>query len=119
MYKVADFIIYSPSDLCRFMSSPFASWMERYSIENTHHGFERDETDAMMGLLQDKGEAHEAALLDTFRKQGKDIAVIDGESVEEKRSKTLAAMASGVEIIFQACFKVMLILIKWMIFLVL
>jgi len=103
MYKVSDYLIYSPSDLCRFMSSPFASWMERYSIENPDHGFERDETDAMLGLLQDKGEAHEAGLLEEFRNQGRDIAVIEGRSVEEKRLNTLAAMASGAEIIFQAC----------------
>lgn len=103
MYRAADSIVYSPSDLCRFMSSPFASWMERYSIETPDHDFKRDETDAMLGLLQDKGEAHEAALLDEFRKQDKVIAEIDGDSVDEKRVNTLAAMESGAEIIFQAC----------------
>jgi len=103
MYKSSGLIVYSPSDLCRFMSSPFASWMERYSIELPEHDYVRDETDAMLGLLQDKGEAHEAGLLKEFQTQGKDIAVIDGSSVEEKRANTSAAMASGAEVIFQAC----------------
>ena len=103
MYKVSEQFVYSPSDLCRFMSSPFASWVERYSIEVPDHNYVRDETDAMLGLLQDKGEAHEAGLLDEFRSQGRDIAVIDGESVEEKRRNTLVAMEAGAEIIFQAC----------------
>jgi len=73
------------------MSSPFAPWMERYSIENPEHGIERDETDAMLGLLEE------------FRNQGKSIAIIEGESVDEKRANALAAMEDGVEIIFQAC----------------
>ena len=85
------------------MSSPFASWMERYSIENSEHGFDRDERDSMLTLLQDKGEAHEAGLLKEFKLQGKDMVVIDGASVDEKRANTLAAMASGAEVVFQAC----------------
>jgi len=103
MYLIDETIVYSPSDLCRFMSSPFASWMERYSIEAPDHNYVRDETDAMLALLQDKGETHEAGLLDEFIKQGRDIAVIEGKSVEEKRRNTLAAMEAGAEIIFQAC----------------
>jgi len=77
--------------------------MERYSIENSEHGFDRDERDSMLTLLQDKGEAHEAGLLKEFKLQGKDMAVIDGASVDEKRANTLAAMASGAEVVFQAC----------------
>lgn len=34
MYKQAEKIIYSPSDLTLFMESPFASWMERLTL---HH----------------------------------------------------------------------------------
>lgn len=103
MYYSENIIVYSPSDLCRFMSSPFASWMERYSIEIPEHGFERDEDDSMLRLLQDKGEAHEAGLLKEFQLQGKNIAVIDGATVKKKRANTLTAMASGAEVIFQAC----------------
>lgn len=27
-------IVYSPSDLVRYVASPFASWMDRYHLEN-------------------------------------------------------------------------------------
>jgi hypothetical protein len=33
-------LIYSPADICRFMTSPFASWMERYAIDQPHVPYE-------------------------------------------------------------------------------
>ena len=27
-------LVFSPSDLIRYLASPFASWMDRYSLEN-------------------------------------------------------------------------------------
>ena len=67
MYIDNDAIVYSPSDLCRYMSSPFASWMDRYSLDNPDNQYKRDETESFLGMLQDKGDAHEAALLDKFK----------------------------------------------------
>ncbi len=96
-------IVYSPTDLCRFISSPFSAWMERLTVENPGHGFEPDEIDAMLGLLQHKGEAYEAEFLGKFKEQGKRIAVIEGNTVDVKLSRTQQAMADGVEIVFQAC----------------
>ncbi len=29
-------LIFSPSDLIRFLASPFSSWMDRYHLENPH-----------------------------------------------------------------------------------
>jgi uncharacterized protein len=34
MKKESDSIIYSPSDLIRYLASPFASWLDRYYLEN-------------------------------------------------------------------------------------
>jgi hypothetical protein len=34
MKKVSDRIIYWPSDLIRDLASPFASWLDRYNLEN-------------------------------------------------------------------------------------
>ena len=103
MYKHSDSIVYSPSDLCRFMASPFAAWMERYKLENSENNFTPDDTDPLQGLLQSKGDAHEAHFLEQFREQGKDVVEITGESVEEKVKATVTAMQSGAEVIFQAC----------------
>jgi len=35
MKKECGKLIYSPSDLIRYMASPFASWLERYYLENS------------------------------------------------------------------------------------
>ena len=34
MKKESGTIIYSPSDLIRYLASPFASWLDRYELEN-------------------------------------------------------------------------------------
>ena len=34
MKKESGTIVYSPSDLIRYMASPFASWLDRYNLEN-------------------------------------------------------------------------------------
>ena len=34
MRKETGTIIYSPSDLIRYLASPFASWLDRYELEN-------------------------------------------------------------------------------------
>jgi predicted RecB family nuclease len=107
VYRETNQIIYSPSDLCRFMSSPFASWMERYSIEVPDHPYQTDETDPMQGLLQRKGELHEASFVEGFKSQGKNIVVIEGKDVFEKLKRTQEVMKSGADIIYQACLELL------------
>ena len=34
MRKQSGSVIYSPSDLIRYLASPFASWLDRYYLEN-------------------------------------------------------------------------------------
>ena len=34
MKKESGTIIYSPTDLIRYLASPFASWLDRYYLEN-------------------------------------------------------------------------------------
>lgn len=34
MKKQSGIIIYSPTDLIRYLASPFASWLDRYYLEN-------------------------------------------------------------------------------------
>lgn len=103
MYKDNDILVYSPSDLCRFLASPYASWMERYKAEKIEPVFEIDETDPLMGLLQDKGEGFEDVFLEKFRSEGKSISVIDGSSTKDKKEATLNAMKDGADVIYQAC----------------
>ena len=62
MIKNRGAITYSPSDLTLYMSSPFGSWMSRYALEAPDNLPEKDEQDALMGLLQQRGYGHEEIL---------------------------------------------------------
>jgi len=100
--KINNGITYSPSDLCRFMASPFAAWMERYLFENPDGAYQPDEDDPFNSLLQAKGQAHETAFLQKLRDDGKSVVVIEGKTLQEKHEATRSAIASGVDVIYQA-----------------
>lgn len=103
MYKENGRLAFSPSDLTLFVSSPFDSWMERLVIERPSDCPVADGDDSMMGLLQDKGDQHEHALLEEFKQQGKVIANIS--TAADKYQATVDAMTAGVEVIFQAALR--------------
>ena len=92
---------YSPSDLTLYMGSPFASWMARYVIERPNDAPEKDDDDALMGLLQQHGYAHEDALEAQFVSEGRSLVKIEGGTQEDKWHKTVEAMRSGVAVIVQ------------------
>jgi len=102
MFKKHGQFYYSPSDLTRYMESPFASWMDRFAIEQPDQAPRKDPADALMDTLQQKGYAHEDALEAEFSAQGLSIAKIDGETSSEKLENTLSAMHAGVDVIVQA-----------------
>ena len=62
MHKENGLYCYSPSDLTRYMQSPFASWMDRYALEFPDIKLEKDSNDPLMEVLQQNGYAHEDAL---------------------------------------------------------
>jgi len=92
---------YSPSDLTIYMASPFASWMARYAIERPDDLPEKDEDDALMKLLQQRGYAHEDALETQFVSEGRSVVKIEGGSHEDKWHATVKAMRDGAEVIVQ------------------
>lgn len=102
MYKQHGQFHFSPSDLTRYMESPFASWMDRFSIEHPDQAPEKDPADALMSSLAQKGYEHEDALEAAFIKQGLNVVKIEGESSDEKHANTLAAMRQGADVIVQA-----------------
>ncbi|WP_326519334.1 TM0106 family RecB-like putative nuclease [Acinetobacter sp. CAAS 2-6] len=93
--------VYSPSDLILFMESPFASWMEHLACVAPDQAPERDETDSMLALLQDKGGEHESEVLAEFIVKG--LNVQDLSTASNKEAATIEAMKSGADVIFQAC----------------
>lgn len=105
MYKEKGKYFYSPSDLTCFMVSPFASWMNRYALENPGEKLEKDVANPLMGLLQKKGYEHEDLLEGKLIKQGLSLIKIEGKLPKDNYEKTLAAMHDGVDVIVQARLK--------------
>ncbi|AMT97243.1 MULTISPECIES: TM0106 family RecB-like putative nuclease [Psychrobacter] len=101
MYK-KEHMYYSPSDLTKYMESPFASWMDRFAQEYPELVPKQDPNDDLMVMLQQKGYQHEDKLEAMFIAEGKNLIKIEGENNDERYAKTLQAMQSGVEIIVQA-----------------
>lgn len=94
--------LYSPSNLIRYMESPFASWMDRYAIEFPHLAPEKDPQDPLSNTLEKRGFAHEDQLEASFREQGLSVVRIEGDTDETKKNATLSSMRQGIGIIAQA-----------------
>lgn len=94
-------LLYSPTDLIRFLESPFASWMDRYHLEYPGE-LTPDEDSAELKLVAEKGNEHEARFLEDLRAKGHDVCVIERMSDRQAAAEaTRAAMRDGREIIFQ------------------
>lgn len=108
MYKENDQIVYSPSDITTYMSSPFAAWMNRWKIECPDEVPQVDGEDEFNTLLSHKGIDHEDNLLVKFKDQGLKVASITDDEVgknasfEQKKLATIEAMRAGFDVIFQA-----------------
>ena len=102
MYRSQQNICYSPTDIVRFWQSPFASWMDRFALEYPAQAPSRDTQDQLSESLSKRGQAHEDALFQSFKDNGLSVIRISGGSEESRRSATLEAMSSGVDVIAQA-----------------
>src|SRR5712664_3881975 len=91
---------FSPSDLITFLEGEFAAWMERaYAVRRHDSSFPGpDEADPDMALVRDKGMQHEASVLTK-------LEATHGRAVrfehEADGSRTLAALQSGKQLIYQ------------------
>lgn len=94
--------LYSPSDLIRFMESPFASWMDRYALEFPHISQLKDMQDSLTTILQQKGLAHEYRLENSFQEQGLSIVKIEADNDIEKQEATHFAIKQGIDVVAQA-----------------
>ncbi len=102
MYKKHGQLYFSPSDLTRYMESPFASWMDRFAIECPEQAPEKDLDDPLLASLSQKGFDHENAVRAAFVEKGLSLETINDGSNKEKYEKTLAAIEKGVDVIAQA-----------------
>lgn len=101
-YGADSHIIYSPSDLIRFMESPFASWMDRLHLEDKERATP-DKPSEELTLIANTGDQHEKAYLKQLKESGRDVCEIPGN--KQAYDLTLEAMSSRREIIFQGYLK--------------
>lgn len=101
MKKQSGRIIYSPSDLVRYAHSPFASWMDRYYLENAEK-VTPDQEREDQELIALTGDQHERAMLDEFKASVVELAEIPKGDSSVARSATLSAIKAKAPIIYQA-----------------
>jgi hypothetical protein len=79
-------LVYSPSDLIRYMESPFASWMERLRLECPDEAI-RDEPSEELTLIARNGNAHAASYLHWLKDSGRNVCDIyrDESAIEQTR----------------------------------
>src|SRR4030095_7695677 len=103
MRKEAGTIIYSPSDLIRYLASPFASWLDRYELEN-RGAIKPDEQTEEEKLLSRTGDEHEQSILSGYKTSGIGLIEIakDDNQFDVTHSATLDAIQNKAAIIYQA-----------------
>src|SRR5207248_350697 len=103
MKKESNAIIYSPSDLIRYLGSPFASWLDRYELEN-RGAIKPDEQTEEEKLLSRTGDEHEQSILSSYKASGSGLIEIakDDNQFDVARTGTLAAINDKAPIIYQA-----------------
>ena len=101
MRKRSDRLIYSPSDLVLYLKSPFASWMDRYYLENSGAVTPDEETEDAK-LIAETGNQHECAVLDEFRLSTPKLVEVIKADFDTARVETRSAIKSKAPIIYQA-----------------
>lgn len=94
-------VVYSPSDLVRYLASPFASWMDRYYLENPGT-ITPDEDTEDEKLIAQTGDQHEQAVLGDLKSSATTVIEISKNDPACAREQTLSAISAKVPIIYQA-----------------
>jgi uncharacterized protein len=99
MQLIKGHLVYSPSDLIRFLESPFASWMERLYLECPDR-MQPDKPTEEQVLIAKTGEQHEQRFLAQLKEEGRDVCEI--AKGPDASVQTLDAIKAGHEVIYQA-----------------
>jgi predicted RecB family nuclease len=97
-------VVYSPSDLIRYVKSPFASWMDRYYLENPGT-ITPDQESEDQKLIAETGDQHEQATLAEFKVSVSGLVEIPKDDAAAALSQTLAATKAKAPIVYQAAFE--------------
>ncbi|MET4694485.1 TM0106 family RecB-like putative nuclease [Endozoicomonas lisbonensis] len=102
MFKHNNKLSLSPSDLTRYVESPFASWMDRLALERPGSVPQQDPEDPLMMVLQREGYALEASVEEQFMRDGRSFQKITATSLDQRAGLTRQALNNGVDVIAQA-----------------
>lgn len=95
-YTIDNAVTYSQDDLALFRESPFATWMERLTLENPDHGILPDRD----AIWPPQTQSPHANIAETLRAEGRRVIEIDCDTDEtERRTATIAAMKAGADFI--------------------
>jgi predicted RecB family nuclease len=94
-------LVYSPSDLVRYLSSPFASWMDRYYLENPG-ALTPDEDTEDERLIAQTGQAHEQVVLAELKAMPAAVVEIQTKNAAAACEQTLSAIEAKSPVIYQA-----------------
>jgi hypothetical protein len=98
-YSFDSAITYTSEDIVLFRESPFATWMERLTLENPDHGILPDIQSAQPKNTRE-ARNHIAG---TLRAEGRNVVLIDQDMYEPERlTATLAAMRDGADFVVNA-----------------
>lgn len=102
MRELGDKILFSASDLMRFMGCTHATRLDLLHMRGEGPEPGKDTEDA--ALLQKQGDAHEAAHLAKLKASGLNVVEIDRGDLKANAAETRAAMDAGAEVVFQGAF---------------
>ena len=93
-------LVFSPTDLVRYLASPFASWMERYHLENPK-AVKPDEESEDEKLVAQTGDEHERVVLGELKAVTPKLVEISKDDFTAALGKTVEAINAKSPIIYQ------------------
>jgi uncharacterized protein len=97
-------LIFSPSDLVRYLESPFASWMDRHHQENPGL-LVPDPQSEDMKLIAESGITHEAVILQQWKTKEPALVEIHDRDLEIANQRTLEAIVQKAPVIYQGALR--------------
>lgn len=94
-------LVFSPSDLIRYLKSPFASWMDRYHLEFPE-AISPDPDTEDERLIAETGDKHEADVLADLRSTCPGLVEVPSDDFSTAATLTLEALARRAPIVYQA-----------------
>jgi predicted RecB family nuclease len=95
-------LLYSAGDLVTFLGCRRATTLDRRHLDEPATVATDD---SQLKLLQEKGFEHESALKDRLHSEGKKVVDVTGQgSLAARASRTMEAMRTGADVIYQGAF---------------